>query len=161
MTGFTSWDLLSEMMQLVTKTGLLQMQVKKCNPNQLAKTRKPRGLCWASGMCAARRLSTMASVHYILSQALFLTVWHLSHAGFLLLLAKLAAVIPQLASEKRATSLSLSKHHILQKDCLGHMNTFGPLTRLGLGHMPSPVAGPECPLIDSPHEPLEVGGPFP
>lgn len=138
------------------------MQVKKCNPNQLAKkTRKPRGLCWASSMCAPRHLSTMASVHCLSSRALFLIVWHLSHAGLLLLVAKLAAVIPQLASEKRAASLSLSKRHILQKDCLGHMNTLGPLTRLGLGHMPSPVAGPEHPLIDSPHEPLEVGGPFP
>lgn len=37
------------------------------------------------------------------------------------------------------------------------MTTLGPLTRLGLGHMPSPVAGPEGPLTDSPHEPLEVG----
>ena len=37
------------------------------------------------------------------------------------------------------------------------MTTLGPLTRLGLGHMPSPVAGPEGPLTDSPHEPFEVG----
>lgn len=107
-------------------------------------------------MCTQTFVNSGISI--LSSRALFLIVWLLSQAGFLLLVAKLAAVtIPQLASEKRATSLFLSKHHILQKDYLGHMTTLGPLTRLGLGHMPGPVAGPEGPLIDSPHEPLEVG----
>lgn len=89
-----------------------------------------------------RRVCTQTFVNsgisILSSGALFLIVWLLSQAGFLLLVAELAAVtIPQLASEKRATSLFLSKHHILQKDYLGHMTTLGPLTRLGLGHMPS------------------------